>query len=207
MSEAKRKPGRPAGTVKGGAIKFLNDRELKAFFSAVDKEPDSFRRVRDRLAFRLTLFFGLRVKELRQILLDDLNADGKQIAIRGLKGGRERTYDLIDEITSGVQAWLKKRPAGPYLFPHSLRPDEPIDDGTVAAAFKKYAKRAKLSPSFSVHSLRHSCAIGLAKKGASPIRVMMWLRHRSVESTQVYFEQVQFEGDENRVRQVFADIL
>ena len=80
---------RPKGTTKDG-IKFLNELELKEFTKAVKRG----RSPRDYLMFGLILRLGLRVAELCNIKLEDIK--DQQIIIQGLKNGRLRMYDLVD---------------------------------------------------------------------------------------------------------------
>jgi len=77
----------------------------------------------------------------------------------------------------------------------------------VQRLFKFYANKAGLPEHFSIHSLRHSCGIIRAKANQSPIKIILWLRQRSISSTQVYFEQVSFERDAEQANEEFQTYL
>lgn len=207
MMTEKRK-GRPMGTTKSG-LKYLSEDQLEAFFQAVRKPKG----VRDDLAFSLCLYLGLRVSELVGIKLSQINFDGFQITINGLKSGRIRTYDINGRLWKKLLRWLKERKEidvkgrNQYLFPSRLYHDEHIEVQTLKSSFKQYLKRAELSEDFSIHSLRHSCGILRAKSGESAIAIMKWLRHRAISSSQVYFEQIEFENDDERAKETFAQFL
>ena len=182
--------------------------ELKQFFKTVDRSKDR----RDILLFRLVLFLGLRVSECSQVELKDLNLESHQIRIQALKNGRSRTYDLNGRLSERLNAYLKQRNKkadrkNPYLFPHPRRWDESISSQVVKYRFKVYAEKAGLNSDFSVHSLRHSCGITHARNGKSAIEVMIWLRHRSINSTQIYFEQIVFENQAQESAEIFAAYL
>jgi integrase len=66
---------------------------------------------------------------------------------------------------------------------------------------------AKLPSCYSIHSLRHSIAMLKAKNNKSPIKIMLWHRHRSVSSTQRYFEQVAFENEAEQMNQLKSRYL
>lgn len=57
--------------------------------------------------------------------------------------------------------------------------------------FKTHAANAGIPADFSIHSLRHSCAMAMAKEGATAIYIQNWLRQKNITSAQVYFEQLQ----------------
>ena len=199
---------RPKGTEKTG-LKYLNEKELDHFFKAVDSAKNPMY----SLAFRLTLFLGLRVQELCNIQLNDINSDSFQIAIKAIKNGRARVYDLNGRLWHRLQKWMKERERfgyngkNLYLFCSSRYFDEPVSPQSFKGKFKKYSEQAGLNGDFSIHSLRHSCGIIHAKNGESPIAIMLWLRHRSVKSTQTYFEQVEFEKQAERASEIFSQFL
>lgn len=173
-------------------MKYLNDNQLKKFRSALSRG-----RLRDQTAMELTLYLGLRVSELVDIKRRDVNVDSKQITIYGKKGGRERSYSDIEQ-----SLWSKF-----YRFYKKTTADDdrifPISDQAAKNIFKKYAAIANLPADLSIHSLRHTIAILMARRGDSPIKIMLWLRHRSITSTQVYFEQVSFERDSEHMNELF----
>jgi len=149
----------------------------------------------------IALFSGLR----------DLNFESFQIAICGVKNGRNRVYDIDGRLWRRLKRWLKVRNdfngKNPYLFPSTQLHDDHISEQCIKNKFKKYLSCAGLNGGFSVHSLRHSCGIAMAKNGESPISIMLWLRHRSIQSTQVYFEQLQDEEMNSRAKQYFQNYL
>lgn len=199
--------GRPKGTEKIG-LKYLNEKELERFFKAVDRSRDK----RDSFLFRLILFLGLRVQEAANLKMEDINFDSYQLSVKGLKNGRSRVYDLNGKLYHKLKMWMKERGKiadnkNPYLFPSTRYFDEPATVQSLKNHFKIYAEKAGLNTDFSVHSLRHSCGILHARKGESPIAIMLWLRHRSVNSTQIYFEQVDFEGQDKRAAEMFSEFL
>ncbi len=201
------RPGRPFGTVKTG-LKFLDDSQLKKFFIAVDKSKDRC----DQFLFRIILFAGLRVSECANLKLKDLNLDSYEISIQGMKNGRRKTYNLDGRLFFKLEKWLKerKRIAGKkneFLFPSTRYHDEHVSTQMIKNRFKKYVELAGLNSDFSIHSLRHSCGILHARNGESPISIMLWLRHRNINSTQIYFEQLQDEELNSRAKESFQAYL
>jgi integrase len=186
---------RPKGTKKQG-LSYLNEAQLRAFTTALEKHGN----LRDQCMMALTLYLGLRAQELVNIQLKDIGFDSHQITIQGLKSGRRRTYsDLDEKLWKKLCQYVKREKPSQQLFPVTVQ--------TAKNAFKRFASLAGLSPSFSIHALRHTCAMLQAKRGDSPIRIMLWLRHRSLHSTQRYVEQTLFEKDSDRMNELMAIYL
>jgi len=203
-----RKPGRPRGTSKNG-MKYLSEEQVKDFLSAIRRKKN----IRDDLMFTLTLFLGLRVSELIQLKLTDFYFPSCQLKINPVKNGRERTYNLEGQLWQKIKRWLRKRKMLPnvgnniYLFPGRPDLNKSITIDGAKRLFKVYAQRAGIPSDFSIHCLRHTCAIQRARAGDSPYRVMLWLRHKSILSTEIYFDQIKFENDDKRAKEVFEDYL
>lgn len=174
---------RPKGTEKNG-VKYLSEYQLKHFKMALEKRKI----LRDEVMMKLTLFLGLRVQELVNIKLKDIDSESHSITIQGVKGGRLRTYsDIEDRLWNKLNRWVnqvksfyKGKDIEPiYLFYSPKKLDCSLTTMAVQRLFKFYAKIAGIPEEFSIHSLRHTCAIIRAKANESQIRIMYWLRHRT----------------------------
>jgi integrase len=202
-----RKPGRPKGTKKNG-MKSLNEEQLKSFMSAVEKKKS----LRDIVMFKLGFWLGLRVKEIQNLKLEHINFQSQEIFIRGVKNGRERTYQLVEDnqklwkMVSGYVSQIKKLNSI-HLFPSPQNPENSLSVDGIKRLFKVYAKRAGLPGDFSIHSLRHTIGTMMAKKKFTAIQIQNWLRHKSITSTQVYFEQARFEDDARQTAREFEAYL
>lgn len=182
--------------------KYLNDDQLKAFLNQVEK-----RNLRDEVLFKLALYLGLRVQEVCNIQLKDIQPDSRAITIKGVKNGRIRTYaDMEDKLWKKLSRYSSSV-NDDYLFPSKRKPGQKMTTANLQRLFKLYASKAGLPQHFSIHSLRHSCGIMMAKAKFTAIQIQLWLRHRSIMSTQVYFEQVTFERDAQQVNQEFGSYL
>jgi integrase len=185
MEEEKRKPGRPQGTTKGGAIHPLTEKELASFF-AVARESK-----KDLFMFNLILFFGLRSIEAGKLKVENFDYPNLQITVQGRKEGRKRTYgseEIPGDIWTQWKGYMKLRkahPLNPYLFPHRFDPLKGMTPIGVQCAFKSIAKRAGIS-GHSVHDLRHTCGQRLALLNFSATRISRWLRQKNSMSAECY---------------------
>ena len=199
-----RKRGRPEGTKKNG-MKYLNERQLEPFFKSVRKSKS----LRDNLIFSLGLFLGLRVQEIVNIRVEELEPETKAITIQGVKSGRRRNYpDLDHGLWRKIQRHMNTLDKDEtYLFPSPRVKGKPMTTQAVKDLFKKYASTSGLSSDYSIHSLRHTCAMLMAKDNRSAIKIQHWLRHASIQSTQVYIDRIDFEGQVKDANRVFGGYM
>lgn len=200
---------RPTGTKKDG-IKFLTDSQCAAFMKATRNNK------RDCFLFSLMLFVGARVSEVCQLKLSDMNEPAFQVFIQAKKNGTSRHYTMSGKLWKKYQSWMRERAKlnhaamNPYLFitRYSLH-DMPMTDQAVKNAFKKYAAAAKLDNGFSVHSLRHTCAVLRIAAGCHIVKVQKWLRHKSINSTMVYADiaSPEMKRDEREAAQTFDKFI
>jgi integrase/recombinase XerD len=206
--ETKRKPGRPAGTTKETLMALSSD-EVKRFFVAVKNHGT----LKAKLAFHLTFHLGLRVQELVNLKVADVRDGGLPqdlaITVRGLKGNRVRTYNnLPGDLVTKIRSYLKNlQPGSIYLFPSPASYDRPMTAQAWKSSFKRLANLAGLDRGFSIHSLRHACAVRLVEQGLDAHAIMDWLRHKRLESTAVYFARRDLSQVGKKVTQAFQGLV
>jgi len=191
-------------------MKYLTEKQCEAFMRATRKNK------RDRFLFSLMLFVGARVSEMTALKLKDVNEDSLQIFIQGKKGGTARTYTMPGKLFKKYQVWRRERAKlryadiNPFLFTslYTMH-DAPMTEQTIKNAFKKYAAAAGLDKSFSVHSLRHTCAVMRVAADCHIVKVQKWLRHKSIASTMVYVDiaSPEMKKDEREAAQTFDRFL
>jgi len=141
--------------------------------------------LRDRLILRILYKCGLRVSELCNLHLEDIDYQEGVIYIRNGKGGKDRvvpvdhyTLDLIDHYCNGaMNGILITSNRGKEI---STRQIERIVD--------KYAKQAQIKSRVHPHMLRHSFAVHCLKAGMNLRSVQKMLGHSSLTTTQIYLD-------------------
>jgi len=133
---------------------------------------------------------GLRVSELINLKLSDINLEANFVRVMG-KGSRERIVPMGSKARETTQKWIDQgRPAvlkhqpGEYLF--AARAGKPMTRQAFWKIIKKQAVLAGLAQNVSPHTLRHSFATHLLEGGADLRSVQAMLGHSDISTTQIY---------------------
>lgn len=182
------------GKSEGRIPKFLKDDDLKSIFSV--QNPNKKSGLRDK-AILLTLYStGLRVSELVNLNITDINLKTGEFAVIG-KGRKVRTVYLSPAAIASLQKYLATRRDNfkPLFLRYSGKKMEIEDaDGdslrltvrSVQRLVKKYALSAGLAVDATPHTLRHSFATSLLSQGADLRSVQELLGHSNLSTTQIY---------------------
>jgi len=176
-------------------IRVLTDEEYHAVLAQVSK-------VRDRAILVLFLQTGMRISELANLTIYDMDLPkkikkdevGEIKVIR--KGGKRKTIFINWKTCESVAAWLKERkqmlagvePQPDALFINKLR--TPLSVRSIRRLVKKYFARAKIANA-TVHTLRHTAATHYLANGADLRSVQELLGHDDIRTTQKYLHAAQ----------------
>lgn len=147
--------------------------------------------VRDRAILELLYGSGLRVGELANLDVEDVDLGRARVRVLG-KGGRERELPLSGPSVEAIAHYLRtgrKETApsagegGPLFFNRRRRRIGPRD---VRSMVEKYVRGKLSGRRVSPHTLRHSFATHLMEGGADIRAVQELLGHASLANTQRY---------------------
>ena len=170
--------------------KYLGVEELEVIFNTPDITTPLGQR--DRTILEVLYATGIRVSELVNIKLSDIDFYNKEIRVLG-KGNKERidpfgTYclDIINMfINDGRNKILKKHnTVCDYLIINEH--GRQITTRGVEKIIDNVVKKASLKKHVSPHMLRHSFATHLLNEGCDIRTVQELLGHESLETTQIY---------------------
>ncbi|MGD9133611.1 MAG: site-specific tyrosine recombinase XerD [Desulfobacterales bacterium] len=166
----------------------LSKEEIELLLEAPDTDKPIG--VRDAAMLELLYAAGLRVSELINLKLQDINLEAGFVRIFG-KGSRERIVPIGVHAREKVNTYLKtvksrrlKKTTSPYLF--IARGDKPMTRQGFWKLLRRYAMRAGLKTKITPHSFRHSFASHLLEGGADLRAVQIMLGHVDISTTQIY---------------------
>ncbi|MCP4160878.1 MAG: tyrosine-type recombinase/integrase [Deltaproteobacteria bacterium] len=140
---------------------------------------------RDKTIVYLLYSAGLRVSELVNLKVSDLDSKRMVINIHQGKGRKDRNVMLAENLLEVLkQYWLESRPEA-YLFPGKV-PGNPLTREAINNLLKKYASMAGITKNVSPHTMRHCFATHMLEDGANIRVIQLLLGHKNVSTTIVY---------------------
>ena len=168
---------------------YLQPEEVERVIASCD--PNSAVGRRDRAILLLLARLGLRAGDIVQLRLGDINWEEADIQVSG-KGHCQTRLPLTQEVGHAVVGYLQGgRPHTDteVLFVRSRAPFRALGSHcAISVIVAKALRRAGVScrSRGAAHVLRHSVATSMLRQGASLQDIAAVLRHRSIETTQIY---------------------
>jgi site-specific recombinase XerD len=171
-------------------VEFLTEEETAALVAAPDRSTWIGRR--DHTLLVVAAQTGLRNAELRSLRLRDVDLGaGAHLRCRG-KGRKERSTPLRGDVAAVLDAWLIERrqaaEAQDPIFPSARGGFMSADalQRLVARHVAAAACPTLAGRTITVHTLRHTAAMDLLRRGVDLTVIALWLGHESIETTQIY---------------------
>ena len=169
--------------------RYLQSEEVERVIALCD--PVSPVGKRDRAILLLLARLGLRAGDIVQLRLGDIDWKDAWILVSG-KSRRETQLPLTQEVGQAIVDYLRDgRPQSDSdaAFVRSRAPFRAFaKPAAISVIVKRAMQRAGVTcPSRgAAHVLRHSAASSMLRQGASLQDIAAILRHRSIETTQIY---------------------
>lgn len=167
--------------------KFLNDKELNKIFSVCSENTSSDER--DTLIIELLYATGIRVSELVNIKVKDIDRTNKSIKVLG-KGDKERivlynnhTSRALDIYLNDAYHIFNKKNSEYLILNHN---GGKLSDRYVRMIIDKLVRKANLDIKISPHTIRHTFATDMLEEGADLMTVKELLGHESLNTTSIY---------------------
>jgi len=170
--------------------KSLNEKEVKDLINSVKWDSNSNSKktiefkIRDKLILTILYSAGLRISELINLKINDIDFDERIMRIRG-KGDKDRVVLFDDKSKNLIKEYLSIRENNSeYLILNRF--NKPISARYIQTMIKKYGEKANIKKTLTPHILRHSFATHLLKNGVDIRVIQQLLGHTSLSTTQIY---------------------
>jgi site-specific recombinase XerD len=138
-----------------------------------------------RAALSVAYGCGLRVSEIANLKVADIDSARMLVRVEQGKGRKDRFVMLSPDLLDLLRQWWRvKRPRG-WLFP-GQQPAQPTTTRQLNRACHTAADAAKLGKRVSMHTLRHSFATHLLERKTDIRVIQVLLGHRKLDTTAIY---------------------
>lgn len=155
---------------------FLTKEETKDLINSIDNK-------KHKLMIKLLYSSGIRISELLNLTLENLDLERNYGWVRKGKGNKDRIFILAQSLKEELKNYIQENKVETHLFSHHGRI---YSSRTIQEIIKKAAKKAKIKKNVHPHTLRHSFATHLVENGYDIISVQSLLGHSSSDTTMVY---------------------
>jgi integrase/recombinase XerD len=128
---------------------------------------------------------GLRVSEVINLRVTDIDRQRQLIFIRQGKGHKDRQLMLSPKLLEILQLYWKRYRPMTWLFPGQC-PERPITQTTVWRICQQARAEAQLAKPVSPHTLRHCFATHLLEAATDLRRIQILMGHRNLKTTARY---------------------
>ena len=152
--------------------------EVKAIFNATTS-------LKYRTLFKLVYGTGLRLNEVANLRITDLDLTRRLITVRGGKGKKDRVVMLTDKLETIVDTYLMQYKPDTFLFENTEN-HEPLANRTIQSIYSEAVRFADIQKRGGIHTLRHSFATHLLESGTDIRYIQQLLGHESILTTMRY---------------------
>ncbi len=141
--------------------------------------------LRERAAMEIAYGAGLRLNEVLNLKLTDVDGERMILRVDQGKGRKDRNVMLSPKLLETLRTYWRRARPRVWLFP-GQGGKRHLHPTILQRAFKQAKVEARITKPVSFHSLRHTFATHLLESGVNVRTIQALLGHRSLGSTQRY---------------------
>lgn len=150
----------------------------------VQRFLNTFTNLKHKAIFTLCYSAGLRLGEILNIKISDIDSDRMQIRIHQAKGKKDRYSILSPKVLDLLRRYVQEYKPKEYLFEgqHGGK----YSSASVQQLMRKHRIKANIKKKATPHTLRHSFATHLLDNGTDIRFIQELLGHQHISTTQIY---------------------
>ena len=184
-------------------ISYLTEEEQERLLTTVEKVATPVYKIRDLAIIKLFLGSGIRVSELTNLRLSDieLHTKGSSYIHIKRKGGNEAQLPINSKTAYAIKTYIAKRKntdSVPYFF--LSKNNNQMEANSIYYLVKHYLHDAGIEKKkHGPHILRHTVGVSLRRQGIDIATIQHLLGHKKLETTAIYLN-VESQDLEKAVR-------
>jgi site-specific recombinase XerD len=167
----------PRPKKKSSLPKVFSKNDISKIFMQVDNPKHV-------LMLKLCYGMGLRVSEIVNLKITDIDSGRMLVHIEAAKGKKDRYVTLPVSVLDDLRIYYRAYRPKFYLFEGQYGGQYAIR--SVQSVFKIAMKKAKINKSVGIHGLRHSYATHLLECGTDMTFIQKLLGHNDIKTTAIY---------------------
>jgi integrase/recombinase XerD len=158
------------------------EEELKKYYNLVRQT----RNMKHVMLIKIMLYTGMRVQELVQVRIDEIDFDHSQIRINRGKGDKSRIVPFPPAFGETLMLFVnsEKSKGASYLFESCRK--KPFTTRGIRKILSIYSAEAGMLQSISPHKLRHFLFTWLKKQGIDDALIQPYSGHETRRSLEIY---------------------
>lgn len=151
----------------------------------IKKLIDNLETKKSNLLVSLMYACGMRVSELVNLKINDLDFEEKVGYIRKAKGKKDRIFNIPEFLEKKLKKFVEKQKELKKEYIFSGR-NSKMTSRNLQKIVSRAAKKAKIQKNVHCHTLRHSFATHLLENGIDIRKIQELLGHADLSTTQIY---------------------
>ncbi len=148
---------------------------------------DSCKSLKYKTLFSLAYASGLRMSEIQNLTVYDLDFERKQLYVRNGKNGKSRYTVLGNKAIQLLRVYMNVYKPHSYIFYNQEDSTCKVYDEAVRKEFRKILIQNRMDiHDIHIHTLRHCFATHLMENGTSIFHIMHLLGHSNIRTTMIY---------------------
>jgi len=170
----------------------IGDKKVPVILSRdeVQRIIDSKKNIKHKAILMVTYSAGLRLGEVRNLKVTDIDSSRMLIHVRKGKGNRDRCTILSPVVLTYLRTYYRKYRPDEWLFEGMS--GGAISDRTIQAVFKSALSSTHIHKKVGIHCLRHSFATHLLEQGVALPIIQIMMGHKSLRTTSGYLHVQQY---------------
>ena len=158
------------------------EEELKRYYEVVWQA----REMKHMILIKILLYTGVRVNELVNITLQDIDYDSCQIRINLGKGSKDRVVPFPTSFRETLMLYAKNEETSGAVYLFESNRKKSFTTRGIRKILANYAHKADMPQSLSPHKLRHFLFTWLKKQGIDDALIQPYSGHETRQSLEVY---------------------
>lgn len=151
------------------------------------------RNLKHRALLTLKYSAGLRLSEVKNLKIGDIDSKRMMIRVVQAKGFKDR-YTILSPVALELLRYYWKT-YRPTLWLFETKQAQAMSDRTIQCLFKNALRKAGIKKQVGIHSLRHSFATHMMEQGVSLPIIQQLLGHKSLRTTSIYLHVQKYALD------------